>query len=267
MVVSGVIEIGSIPIAITFNNPAFFRYFHQRYGNFFAAKLPKYNIFVEELPQIGNRSDKLLTHIEKNIVKFYTNFYLGSFDIARSIIKASVFLHPISFDNFLRTLLGMISINEKSVLIHGMGFVNSDYSFIVTGGWLDVRQQLSELIDRKMLLTDSLLLIKRKHEDFIAYSTPFNSDLKNNTLNISAPVKAILFSAKSDTTIIKDISKKEAIKKAYKLGFHVPCKRNSTSDYMNLIELLINSVETKSITLDIKNLDINSLLSIFGDIP
>ncbi len=264
MIVSGVIEIGGIPIALTFNNAAFFKYFHQRYDNFFAAKLPRYNIFVEELPQIENKSDKLETSIEKNIIKFYTNFYKGYYDLARSTIKARVFLHPITFDNFLRTIMGMIALLEDSILIHGLGFIENQMSFIVTGSWLDVRQQLADLIDKKSLLSDSLVLVKNSGEKFIAYSTPFNSDLKNKTYNINAPVLALLFSTSSDTTAIRDITKKEAAMKTLNLGFHVPCKKRATNEYMKLIELFINTIITKEITLDIKNLDLKSLTSSFS---
>ncbi len=263
MIVSGVIDIGGIPVALTFSNAAFFKYFHQRYDNFFAAKLPRYNIFVEELPQIDNKSDKIETSIEKNLVKFYTNFYKGYFDLARSTVKARVFLHPITFDNFLRTIMGMIVLLEDSLLIHGLGFIEEEKSFIVTGSWLDVRQKLADIIDKKLLLSDSLVMVKKSQEQFIAYSTPFNSDMKNKTYNIHAPLTALMFSKSSDTTEIRDISRKEASMKTMGLGFHIPCKKRSTSDYMNLVEQMIKEIIPKEVNLDIKNLDLKALASSF----
>lgn len=261
-VISGLIEIGDIPVSITFANLNLYKFFSNRYRNFIAAKLPKYHIFIEELTKIDNKSDKLLTKCSGDKIQFFTNFYYGLFDITKNTIKVKVFFHPITFDNFIRTVFGMISIQENCLMLHGMAYVYDDKAFFISGEWLDIRQPISRKIQKKDLLSDSMILVKYDHDGFNAYSTPFNSDMTNITFNRHAPLKHMAFSTlSSDRTHGKAITKKQALMRTLSLGYFIPCHKESSEKYLLLAEKLIYSVKSNEMSINVNKFHFHGISS------
>lgn len=212
----------------------------KRYNNFFINKgreIAKIDMYlIKDLPSFS------CIEINKDII-VGDGFIL---ERDEAFIKENIYC----FENFLRVFYSYHLILNDGVLLHSAGFSKDDFSFIFVGKSGSGKTTVSNILFRNdfRIMSDEVCALRSIGDEFYLYSTPFWGNFKKpETLNISRELNLIFFPFRSESFSVKDLKKKDAIKRLLSCVFNFSKEKELSLKVFDFLVRLVRRVNHKSI--------------------
>ncbi len=178
------IGIADIPVQLEFNCADATRaQIVERYAPFvIPSQPPRLTIRVSEAPGdpfIPLRNDgsawEIRTRAENGRIDFESYFEKGEVD--RAAARGEVVLRPDGDpENFLRVVYAWLVLEQSGLLLHAAGVISNGKGYVFFGHSESGKTATARLSLDRTVLSDDLVIIKKRGERFWLYGVPFRGD-------------------------------------------------------------------------------------------
>ncbi len=208
-----VIEIGGMPVRVHTSDPGFLRLLQDRYAGFVSnterAEID-FEVEIAEAKVADPDAD-----VEVNYRSGRWSLRRGDFEAQwepaarRGWIRQTA--NPYSIDAVLRIVHTLVLARQGGFLLHSASAIRNGKAFLFAGVSEAGKTTISRLAPRDAtLLTDEISYVRRQHEGYVAFGTPFTGELAKLGENVSAPISTLYLLAKGKENRIDPVGPAEA---------------------------------------------------------
>jgi hypothetical protein len=114
------------------------------------------------------------------------------------------YMENIAIESFLRICYSYLAVINDGLLLHSAGVVRGGNGYIFPGVSGTGKSTIAGLAtSREQVLSDELVVVRKKEKDYVVYSTPFFGTNKSAERNSHAPLKAAFLPIKDSRVCLK----------------------------------------------------------------
>ena len=210
-----VITIGGVPIRVNTTDADFVSMLEDRYAGFVSASdSAEIEFDVELIPPSLHPTDAPVEAKQKHGI---WSFRRGDFRAEwQSVSKRGWIqqtLNPYSIDSVLRIVHTLALAREDGFLMHSASAIRHGKAFLFAGVSGAGKTTISRLAPPDAtLLTDEISYVRKSHNGYLAFGTPFTGELAKLGENVSAPISALYLLAQGPENRIDRVSTTEAVR-------------------------------------------------------
>ena len=122
------------------------------------------------------------------------------------------YMENIAVESFLRICYSFLAVKHDGLLLHSAGIVRGGNGYIFPGVSGTGKSTIAGLAtSRERVLSDELVMIRRKENNYWVYSTPFFGTNKSAENNSHAPLKAAFLPIKDSRVCLKKARPAQAL--------------------------------------------------------
>lgn len=211
------IEIADICVGLKLDDVETAQRILDRYADFLSPNgTPEVTVQVEiregvQFVPLGPGLYVINSSFQDGRLTFESYFEAGSVDIATG--QGELLMAPCSnIENFLRVLYSWRCIYRDALLIHAAGVIKDGKAFAFFGPSGSGKTTVARLSLDHTVLSDDLVIIKKRNGDYKAYGVPFRGDIPEAPhTNAQANLHGLLWLAKDTSHFTKPLSHSRAV--------------------------------------------------------
>jgi len=210
-----VIKIGGMPVRVNTTDPIFLGMLQERYAGFIGSPEgdgTEFDVDLRPLDEADPDADVAVTQ-KLGRWSLRRGDFLAEWEPAarRGWIRQSK--NPYSLDAVLRIVHTLVLAQQGGLLLHSASAIRNSKAFLFAGVSGAGKTTLSRLAPADVtLLTDEISYVRRSHDDYLAFGTPFTGELAKLGENVSAPIAALYLLAQGPENQIDPVPLAEAFR-------------------------------------------------------
>ena len=196
---SVVIAIGGVPVRVNTTDADFLALLEDRYAGFVndgvanSGAQAEFEFDIDLTPPAGTDPEADVSVRYRSGRWFMERGdFRAEWDPATRSGRIRQSANPYSIDAVLRIVHTLVLVKQGGFLLHSASAIRNGKAFLFAGVSGAGKTTISRLAPPDAaLLTDEVSYVRREHEGYIAYGTPFTGELAKLGENTSAPVAAL----------------------------------------------------------------------------
>jgi hypothetical protein len=216
-----VIKIGDMPVRVNTTDPGFLRLLQDRYSGFLTSadgSEPTEIEFDVDLTPITFADPAAEVRVNHNSGRWtlQRGDFLAEWNPASRTGRIRQTSNPYSIDAVLRIVHTLVLARQGGFLLHSASAIRNGKAFLFAGVSGAGKTTISRLAPPDAtLLTDEISYVRRggvrkNHEGYTAFGTPFTGELAKLGENVSAPIAALYLLAQGRENRIDPVAPAEA---------------------------------------------------------
>jgi len=210
-----VIKIGGMPVRVNTVDATFLAMLQERYAGFIETSewdVLEFDVDLRPPDEANPDADVKVTH-RLSRWSLQRGDFLAEWEPAsrRGWIRQS--RNPYSLDAVLRILHTLVLAKQGGFLLHSASAIRNGKAFLFAGVSGAGKTTISRLAPTDVtLLTDEISYVRRSHEGYVAFGTPFTGELAKLGENVSAPIATLYLLAQGPENRIDPVPLAEAFR-------------------------------------------------------
>ena len=208
-----VITIGGVPIRVNTTSPDFLSMLHERYSGFVdGSDRAEIEFDINLIPHSPNPSDAPVeVRQQHGIWSFRRGDFRAEWQPTSKHGWIQQTANPYSIDSVFRIVHTLTLAREGGFLMHSASAIRNGKAFLFAGVSGAGKTTISRLAPPDAtLLTDEISYVRKTHDGYKAFGTPFTGELAKPGENVSAPISALYLLAQGSENRIDRIPSAEA---------------------------------------------------------
>ncbi len=169
------------------------------------------------MPVVENRlaSRPQVTQLGRKSL-FQRSDLAGWIDVENRLGKCVLrkYLEPIALESYLRICYSFLAVENGGLLLHSAGIIRNGNGYIFPGVSGTGKSTIAGLAtSRERILSDELVVVRKREDDFLVYSTPFFGTNKSTECNSRAILKAAFLPIKDGRVYLEKARPAAALRK------------------------------------------------------
>ena len=156
-----------------------------------------------------------VSHLDRLILLQRSDF-AGCLDLKARRGKA-IFekaMGPFAVESFLRISYSFLAVEHGGLLLHSAGVLRDGHAYIFPGQSGTGKSTIASLATaRETVLSDEMVVIRKRGEGYLVYSTPFYGTNPSAGRNIAAPLRAAFLPVKDQAVYLKEARPAQVLSK------------------------------------------------------
>jgi hypothetical protein len=159
----------------------------------------------EAAPAPGSDSKPKIAHLDSKILLQRVDF-AGVVDTktrrGKNILGKK--LEGFAIESFLRICYSFLAVEQDGLLLHSAGIIRGENGYIFPGHSGTGKSTIASLAtSQERVLSDELVVVRKKEKDYLVYSTPFYGTNESTACNSRALLKAAFLPVKDSQVYLK----------------------------------------------------------------
>ena len=121
---------------------------------------------------------------------------------------------PFAVESFLRISYSFLAVEHGGLLLHSAGALRDGRGYIFPGQSGTGKSTIAGLATpRETILSDEMVVVRKKEESYLVYSTPFYGTNPSAGRNIAAPLRAAFLPVKDQAVYLKEAKPAQVLSK------------------------------------------------------
>jgi hypothetical protein len=204
------IKISDEVFGLKSDNPGLFARFIRFHRDFLTTESPKFKI------NFSHHDRKcLFSYLIKRNAKGLTVTLENEQLLKKSLVtqRLEVYTHKtFDLENFFRILLSYYLSENEGLFLHASCVEHRGFAHIFCGPSGAGKSTIAGLAEKRLVLSDDLILIRRINKDYRAFATPFGLH-SSNTASTNLPIKALYLLQQARRISLQKQSHQQALAK------------------------------------------------------
>ncbi len=165
-------------------------------------------------PESGSKPK--ITHLDDHRVLLQRIDFAGCMDMkarrGRSTFGENTEVFAV--ESFLRICYSFLAVEHEGLLLHSAGVLRDGSGYIFPGQSGTGKSTIASLAtDRETILSDEMVVVRKRAGDYTVYSTPFYGTNESMEQNTGGPLKAAFLPVKDDEVYLEETRPARALSK------------------------------------------------------
>ena len=210
-----VVEIGSLPIRLRCDDPAFIRLIIERYAGYVSSSNDAGFEFDIEMAPPGTESRDEDVRVTWDSCRWLMERgdFRAEWNPSASRGRIQQTINPYSLDSVLRIVHTLLLARKGGFLVHASSAIRNGRAFLFSGVSGAGKTTMARLAPPDAaLLTDEISYVTRQDDRYFAVGTPFFGELARAGENLRAPIEVLYLLAKGSENKIEPVAGTDAVR-------------------------------------------------------